>query len=114
MSAPTLHRLVYSAYRRNDRDEVLVLRDDKGAELVHLHPGLNAVDGDAWKKVAAAAAPHLASKAIADKGDAPEVPSVDGPAPDAAEAPAGAADKGAGTPATTVSAANGGGDASKT
>lgn len=69
------HHIVYSRYIRNGRSEVLVLRDEGQQEIMHLHPGGNAVDADVWAKVKdlEPCKGLLASKVLEDRGEAPEV-----------------------------------------
>jgi hypothetical protein len=41
------HALVYCSYKRNGRDEVLVL-DAGDGNKAHLHPGMNALPAELW------------------------------------------------------------------
>jgi hypothetical protein len=70
------HWIVFSRYMRNGRAEVLIFRDDKERELMHLHPGVNAVDAERWAELAKTdkAIALLESKQIEDRGEAPPEP----------------------------------------
>lgn len=88
------HRIVVSRYKRNGRAEVLVIRDAKDREVMHLHPDHNAVDAEVWDKVKGddKIVALLASGQLVDKGDAPPEPAPEVEpeveAPKAAGAPA--------------------------
>lgn len=94
------HRIIVSKYRRNGRDEVLVIRDADEQEVMHLHPDHNAVDGEAWAKIkdSPLVAKLLANGQLVDKGDAPEPKAPAAPA----KTPAQASTPGPGAPGAAL------------